>query len=95
MSLEWELKQGLRRGIRRGISDAVSGAVQQAVAPAAQRVVDKTVAPRVNHAADSINQQYGAESNSGSASSLGAAFAGLQGAGRRHPRIEPTVRIAA
>ena len=53
------LKREIGRGIGRGIGNAIGQAVGQAVKPAADRVAEKTITPRVNQAADTINQAAG------------------------------------
>ena len=56
--MSW-LKRELERGIGRGIGKALGDAVGQAFRPAADQIVEKTVAPRANQAADSINRAVG------------------------------------
>ena len=56
--MSW-LKREIERGIGRGIGNAIGQAVGQAVRPAADRVAEQTITPRVNQAADSINQAAG------------------------------------
>ena len=56
--MSW-LKREIERGIGRGIGNAIGQAVGQAVKPAADRIAEKTITPRVNQAADTINQAAG------------------------------------